>query len=185
MKRFLLAGAAILGLAGTANAVPIAAGSVLNIVGAANFTATQVMTSTPAALTQNTGSFAPLLNCLTCVTVNAPVFTYAPKVGSGLLFTVNELGITATITVNPGGTFQHPSVSALAIEAPATLTLTGIPGQTFDPTNGDFVWTINQLGGLIGSFSATAQATAPEPASIAILGAGLIGLGFVANRKRS
>jgi hypothetical protein len=55
----------------------------------------------------------------------------------------------------------------------------------FDTTPGNFVWTINQLGTVIGSFSATADAVAtPEPASIALLGLGVLGLGVVASRRR-
>jgi hypothetical protein len=181
MRQLLLAGAAILGLGiASAQAVPIAAGSVLNVVGAANFSATQVTTSTPAALTQNTGSFMQLVNCLSCVTVNQPVFTYAPAVGTGLLFSVNELNLMATITLGAGGTSSH-TLNALTIDAPATLTMTN-----FDTTPGNFVWTINQLGTVIGSFSATADAVAtPEPASIALLGLGVLSLGFVARRRRS
>jgi hypothetical protein len=184
MKQLLLASAALLGLTSGAYAVPIAAGSVLNVIGSANFTATNVLTSTPAALTTNTGSFSPLTACLTCVTVNIPNFVYAPAVQTGKLFTVDEvvLGVPleATITLLAGGTSQHPVTNALAIEAPASLTMTG-----FDTTPGQFVWTINQFGALAGSFSATAQASAvPEPASIAVLGAGVLGLGMVAARRR-
>jgi hypothetical protein len=180
MKKLLLAGAAILGLGlSQAQAVPIAAGSVLNVVGGANFSATQVTSTTPAGLTQNTGSFSALLNCLNCVTVNIPVFTYAPAVQTGTLFTINELGLMATISVGAGGTSAH-TANALTIDAPAVLTMTG-----FDTTPGNFVWTINQLGNVIGSFSATADAVAtPEPASLALLGMGVLGLGFVVHRKR-
>jgi hypothetical protein len=109
--------------------------------------------------------------------------TYAPTPATGLLFTATEGGNTATITLNAGVTTQSPQVGVLDIEDPnATLTMTG-----FTPTNGTFFWTINQaLGTEIGSFSVTAAANAvPEPASLAILGVGLLGLGFVANRKRS
>jgi hypothetical protein len=180
MKQVLLAGAALLGLAGTAGAVPIAAGSVLNVVGGANFSATTVTSNTPAGLTTNTGSFMPFIPCLSCVTVNIPSFTYAPAVQTGTLFTVNELNLQATIALGAGGTATH-TANALTIDAPAILTMTN-----FDTTPGTFVWTINQLGTVIGSFSATADASAvPEPASIAVLGVGLLGLGFVVNRRRS
>jgi hypothetical protein len=185
MKRLLLAGAALLGLGITqAQAVPIMAGSVLNIIGAANFSATQVSIGNPVGsnvgLTTNTGSFAPLIGCLSCVTVNQPTFTYAPTVGTGLLFTVNELSLMASITVDAGGT-ATPGTNSLVINTPATLTMTG-----FTPTNGELVWTINQFGQLTGSFSATAEAVAtPEPGSIALFGAGLLGLGFVVRKRRT
>jgi hypothetical protein len=184
MKKLLLAGAAILGLGmSQAQAIPIQAGSVLNIVGAANFDGTHVNTGNPVGsnvgLTTNTGSFSALIACLSCVTVNIPVFTYSPAVQTGTLFTVNELGLMATIAVGAGGTFT-PTQNALTIDAPAILTMTN-----FDTTPGNFVWTINQLGQAVGSFSATADAVAtPEPASLAMLGVGLLGLGFVVHRKR-
>jgi hypothetical protein len=180
MKRLLLAGVAILGITGLANAAPsIAAGSVLNVVGAANFNATTVTTSSPAALSQNTGSFSPLLNCLSCVTVNQPSFVYSPSVGTGLLFTVSELSLMATISLDAGGT-SSPTLNALTIDAPATLTMTG-----FASTPGTAVWTINQLGGQIGSFSFTADASAvPEPTTLAILGSGVLGLGLLRSRRR-
>jgi hypothetical protein len=180
MRKLLLSTALVgLAFAGTANAAPIDPGSVLNIVGSANFNATQVLTTNPAGLAANTGSFSPLINCLSCVTVNQPVFTYSPSVGTGLLFTVNEGGLTASVTLDAGGTAELPAPTALAIEAPATLTMTG-----FDPTNGTVTWTINQATNkLIGSFSATAEAV-PEPTTLALMGVGLLGLGFTQMRRR-
>jgi hypothetical protein len=181
MKRLLLSTALIgLAFAGTAYAGPIAAGSELNIIGGASFTSTQVLSQTPAGLAPNqTGSFAPFIACLSCVTVNQPAFTYSPTVGTGLLFTITEGPLVATITVDAGGSFT-PAPNSLAINAPATLNMTG-----FTATPGTFVWTINQLGQEVGSFSATAEALAtPEPAGLALLGVGLLGLGFTQLRRK-
>jgi hypothetical protein len=183
MKRTLLtlgALAAAALLTTQANAAPIAAGSTLNIVGAANFNATTVTTQTPAGTLGNSGSFAALGSCLTCVTVNQPSYTYSPVASTGLLFTVVNNGDTATVTLGPGVTFQTPVTGILDIEDPnATLTMTG-----FSATPGTFNWTINELsGGTSGSFSATAVA-APEPTTVALLGAGLISLAGLTTLRR-
>ena len=184
MRKVLLTTVLATGLGlGAAHAAPIAAGSTLNIEGAANFNATTVTSQTPAGmLGGNSGSFAALGTCASCVTVNQPTYTYSPVASTGLLFTVVNNGDTATITLGPGVTSQTPVTGILDIEdLNATLTMTG-----FSATTGTFNWTINELtGGGSGSFSATAVASAvPEPASLALLGLGVLGLGVASARRK-
>jgi hypothetical protein len=180
MRKLLLSTALIGGFAGLANAAPIAAGSELNVIGGAQFNATTITSNTPAGLAPDqTGSFAAFIACLSCVTVNAASFTYSPAVQTGLLFTITEGSLVATISVDAGG-IATPGINSLAINAPATLTMTG-----FSATPGQFVWTINQLGQEVGSFSATADASAvPEPASLGLLGVGLLGLAGITELRR-
>jgi hypothetical protein len=66
----------------------------------------------------------------------------------------------------------------LSIHDAGFATLTG-----FDTTPGEWVFTANQFGDIVGSFSATSFAV-PEPFSLGILGLGVFCLGLV-KRSRS
>ena len=72
MKKLLLAGIATIGIAGAANAVPIPAGSTLNIVGNATFSSIAVLFTNPAGLVTGTGAFTSLGTCTGCVTMSTP-----------------------------------------------------------------------------------------------------------------
>jgi hypothetical protein len=180
MRSILLAGAAILGLAGAANAVPITAGSTLNIVGSATFTSTHVNSAAAAGVQPGTGDFAGLGTCLSCATVLITSYTYSPT-QLGALFSAVNNGLTAGVAVTSGVSVSSPSANELNITDNVTLTLTGK-----DPTPGQLFWTINQAtGGISGSFSATGVASAvPEPMGLALLGTGLLGLAAVRYRRR-
>ncbi len=164
---------------------------------------TSMALSFPAFAAPITGdiSFGGVLNAATnlatttVVDFNNPTvitFTSGDFLGQGLtlgsLATFNDFTITPFSTVTPLWTagifsFDLESVSIVNQEA-ANLTLKGtgtMKAAGFDDTT--FVWSFSaDRTGVIG-FSATNSVQVPEPASLALVGLALAGVGLATKRK--
>src|SRR5271169_6746861 len=182
MKTHFLAGAVVAGLmalGNSAHAVPIAAGSALSLNGSDSFTSTSVTFTNPANIGGETGSFTALTNCSGCVTMIGSPFTAASPPAT--LYTATEGAVSTSLDVTSAAfTFVGGALPNLTVTGVGTLTLTG-----FDPTPGNYIVTTQGPTGVSVTFSVTSIASAvPEPASLAILGSALAGLGLLGRKRR-